>query len=347
MQGRKSAAGLALAFLALAAPALAQRAPAAGPAERPSGGMVLDRVVAVVNEEALTLSEIQEEGQPVVRKIFQDFIGLERERRLEEAQKRLLEDLIDRRLLYQVAKREGSLPSATEISGAIEELKRNNKAPDDAQFRALLRAEGLTMEQVRRTVEERLAIGRLLARQVRSSIIIEEDELLRYYQSHPEKFKREPLAEIRHIFISVPPGTEEAAAQARAEEARRKIQGEADFVEVAREYADPSAGGLPGEAMTVHRGDLAPEIEAEAFSLPAGGVSQPIRTGAGWSLIKVERVQTEPVAPFAEARDAIRDQVFQEKFEAKRKEWLVNLRSRAFIQILVQPADLHAASGKP
>ncbi len=347
MQGRQSAVGLALALLALAAPALAQRVPAGGPAERSNGGMVLDRVVAVVNDEALTLSEIQEEGQPVVRRIFQDFIGPERERRLEEAQKRLMEDLIDRRLLYQVAKREGSLPSLAEINGAIEELKRNNNAADDAQFRALLRAEGLTFDQVRRTVAERLSIGRLLARQVRSSIIIEEDELLRYYQSHPEKYKREPLVEIRHLLIGVAPGTDGATGRARAEEARRKVQGGAGFVDVAREYADPSAGGTVGEAMTVHRGDLAPEIEAEAFSLPAGGVSQPIRTGAGWSLIKVERVQTEPVAPFAEVREPIRDQVFQEKFEVKRKEWLANLRSRAFIQILVQPADLQAASSKP
>ena len=98
----------------------------------PAGGMVLDRVVAVVNDEAVTLSEIQEEGQPVVRRIFQDFVGEERERRLEDAQKRLLDDLIDRRLMSQVAKREGMLPSAAEIAGAIEELKRNNNATDDA-----------------------------------------------------------------------------------------------------------------------------------------------------------------------------------------------------------------------
>ena len=80
--------------------------------------MVLDRVVASVNDEALTLSEIQEEGQPVIRKIFQDFVGAERDRRVEETEQRLVNDLIDRRLLYQVAKREGTLPSTAEVQSA-------------------------------------------------------------------------------------------------------------------------------------------------------------------------------------------------------------------------------------
>jgi peptidyl-prolyl cis-trans isomerase SurA len=310
--------------------------------------LVLDRVVAVVNDEAVTLSEIQEEGQPVVRKIFQDFVGTERERRLEQVQQQVLNDLIDRRLMYQLAKREGMLPSTAEVNGAIEELKRNNKAADDAQFRAMLKAEGLTIEQVRRTVGERLAIGRLLARQVRSTIIINEDELLKYYEANREKFQRTPQAEIRHILFVLPPGgAGEAAIRDRAEEARAKIVAGADFAEVGRQYSDPSSGASGNETITVHRGELAPEIETAAFGLPPGGVSPLIRTEAGLHLIKVERVQTETVAPFAEARESIRDQLFQEKFEVKRKEWLAGLRSHASIQMVMQTADLHAYTAKP
>ena len=347
MRGVKRGIGLALALILPTAPALAQTPASVGATGQPaaaSGGMVLDRVVAVVNDEALTLSEIQEEGQPVVRKIFQDFVGPERERRLEEAEKGVLDDLISRRLMYQVAKREGMLPSDAEINGAIEDLKKNNNATDDAQFRAMLKAEGLTLEQVRRTVGERLAIARLFSRQIRSSIIISEDELMKSYQSNQEKYKRVPQAEIRHIFFGFSAEAKEATVRARAEEARAKIQAGADFIQVAREYSDASAGETPGELLTVHRGDLAPEIEAAAFGLPPGGVSPLIRTEPGYHLIKVERVQAESVAPFAEVRESIRDQLFQEKFETKRKDWLEGLRSQAFIQVLIQPGDLRAQS---
>lgn len=342
MRPGRAGIGLALAFLFGAGTALGQSPPAGQP-----GGMVLDRVVAVVNDEAVTLSEVQEEGQPVIRKIFQDFVGTERERRVEEAQKRLLEDLIDRRLMYQVAKREGMLPSTAEIQGAIEELKRNNNVTDDAQFRALLRAEGLTLEQVRRTVGERLALGRLLARQVRATIILQEEELTQHYQANQDKYRRQAEAHIRHILIAVPPGGNEAAARARAEEALARIQAGADFTQVARQYSDSPTRDRGGDLGAVHRGELAAEIEAAAFSLPEGAVSEIIRTSAGWNIIRVEQLRMDSVAPYAEVREAIRNQLFQERFEAKRKEWLADLRAKAFIQIFGQAAEQPTEAKKP
>ncbi len=325
-------------LLLVAAPAAAQTVPKADD----SRGMILDRVVASVNDEAVTLSEIQEEGQPVIRKIFQDFVGAERERRVDEAEQRLLKDLIDRRLLYQVAKKEGMLPSTAEVQGAIEDLKRNNNVPDEAQFRALLKAEGLTVEQVRRTVGERLAVGRLLARQIRSAIILSEDDIAKYYQGHQDKFRRVPEAEIHHVLFAVSPDQDEAAVRQRVDDMLAKVRAGADFVETAKQYAD-SASGSGADLLTVRRGELAPEIEAAAFSLPPGGVSEPLRTAAGFHLIKVEKVRAEPVTPLNEARDAIREQIFQEKYEAKRKDYLASLRSTASIQVLLKEGEILGA----
>jgi peptidyl-prolyl cis-trans isomerase SurA len=338
---RSRGSGVALAALLLAASAWAETPPPAPPGNAP-GGMVLDRVVASVNDEAVTLSEVQEEGQPVIRKLFQDFVGPEREKRLEEAQKRLLDDLIDRRLMYQEAKREGTLPSSTEIQGAIEDLKKNNNVADDAQFRALLKAEGLTLEQVRRSVAERLAIGRLLARQVRSSILLSEDEMVKYYEAHPEKFQRTPEAQIHHLLVAIGPARDEAGARARAEEALAKIRAGAAFSAAAEEYSDAPAGS-GAETLTVHRGDLAPEIEAAAFGLPVGQVSGLIRTAAGWHILKVERVRAEPVAPYAEVRETIREQLFQDKFEVKRKDWLAALRTHASIHVFIKEGEMLGA----
>ena len=343
LKGLGLALGLVLALCALAAPALAQSSSAV-PTETPPRGLVLDRVVASVNDEAITLSEVQEEGQPVIRKIFQDFVGPERERRVEEAQQRLMDDLIDRRMMYQVAKQDGLTPSPAEIEGAIDELKRNNNATDEAQFRALLKAEGLTVEQIRRSIAERLAIGRLLIRQIRSSIILSEDELLKTYQENKQKFQRDPSAEIEHILFPIDPGQDEASAQARAVEALAKIRGGADFAQVGKEVASTPGRGQ-SDQLTVHRGELTPEIEAVAFGLSPGGVSEPIRTAAGIHLIKVLRAQTEPFTPFAEVRDQIREQLFEEKFEVKRKDWLAALRARASIHVFVKEGEILRALG--
>ena len=106
-------------------------------------------------------------------------------------------------------RKRGMLPSTAEVQSALDELHRNNNAPDDAQFRALLKAEGLTMEQVRRTIGERMAIGRLLARQIRSAIILSEDDIAKYYQTHQDKLSdgcRKPRS-ITSCLPSVPTRT--------------------------------------------------------------------------------------------------------------------------------------------
>jgi peptidyl-prolyl cis-trans isomerase SurA len=334
MRQRIAAIAGGLAVFALAALAAAQ-----GPATPAERTLTLDRVVASVNDEAITLSEIQEEGQPVIRRIHQEFVGDERARRVERAQRELIEELIERRLVYQVARREGMLPSPAEVQAAVDELKRNNNITDDAQFRAALKAEGLTLEQVRRTIAERLAIGRLLSRQIRSTIILSEDELAKYYEAHPEKFQVKPEAEIRLIFVAIRPGRDAAQARKRADEALAKIRAGVDFAEVAREYSDSPTRDRGGELGVVKKGDLAPEIEAQAFGLSAGGVSPAVRTSAGWNIIKVDRSQPGTLAPFEKVREAIRDELFAEKFEAKRKDWVAALRARASIQIMVQDPE--------
>jgi peptidyl-prolyl cis-trans isomerase SurA len=338
MKRRRPGLWPALLLLLVAAPAPAQTGPKA---DEPKV-MVLDRVVASVNDEALTLSEVQEEGQPVIRKIFQDFVGTERDRRVEQAEQRVVDDLIDRRLLYQAAKREGSLPSTAEVQSAIDELKRNNNATDEAQFRALLKAEGLTPEQIRRNVGERLAIGRLLGRQVRSSIILSEDEIAKYYAANPSRYQRTPEAQIYHALFDVRTDQDEAKVRARVEEALAKIRAGADFVETTKQYGDDPAGS-GADLLTVRRGELAPEIEAVAFGLPPGSSSEPIRTAAGLHLIKVEKVRAEAVAPLAEVREAIREQLFQEKFEVKRKEYLAGLRAKASIQVFLKGGEMLGA----
>jgi parvulin-like peptidyl-prolyl isomerase len=283
-----------------------------------------------------------------VRKIFEDFVGPERERRVEDAQQRLLNDIIERRLILQVAKREGMLPSAAEVQAAVEDLKKHNNITDDAHFKMVLKAEGLTIEQVRRAINERLAIGRVLARQVRSGVILSEDELQAYYEKNKaQQFQRRPEVEISHILLVVPAEGDEAKVRARAEEALARIRGGMDFAAAAREYSESPTKAQGGSLGRIHRGDLAPEIETPAFSLRAGEVSDIIRIGNGFNIIKVEQTWADPFLPFAEVREAIRDRLFQEKFEAKRKEWLAVQKSRASIQIVAKPADIVLDFKKP
>ena len=313
---------------------------AAGPA--PARAAVIDRIIAVVNDEILTLSDLQEEMQEELRKVTEQYVGEEQERRRVETERRLLEALIDRRLQMQEAKSVKLMPSAAEVNASLEDIKKRGGATTDAGFQDALRREGLTLERFRRSVEEQIAISRLVSKDVRSKIILPEEDLRRYYDEHPEEFTRIPEVRLRHLLIRAAADADAAAvarARAKVEAARARILKGEDFGKVADEASE--AGGAPGgELGVVKKGELNPEIEGLAFALPLRQVSEGFRTTAGFHLILVEERTESPVLPYTESRERIREKLLQERQGAKLKEWLAELRKRAVIDLKgVQPGD--------
>lgn len=323
----RAAACLAACLLALLHPAPAAQA------------AVLDRIAAVVNNEVITLSEVQEEGLPEIQKVVRDYVEAEQEAQLAKVYQKFLDQLIVRRLQMQEARKEQVIPAAGEVSATIKDLMTKNNFKTEEELRRVLLTEGLTMESFRRRVTEQLALGRITLKEVRNKIIVEERDIRQYYEANRDKFKRTPEVTIRHILVALPARASlegPVQARARAEEALAKLKSGADFAEVAKTYSDgPTAqtGGLLG---TMQRGDLAPEIEEQAFTLPIGEVSGIIQTATGLNIIKVESRKDEPVAPLEEVRDKVREAILDQKYSAKHQEWIAELKRKASIQVRVR-----------
>lgn len=304
---------------------------------RPASAMIIDKVVAVVNQEVITLSELQEEVEPVLREITDQYVGAERDRRLREMEERLLKQLIDRRLQYQEAKRQKITVSPAEVTNAIEDLKRKNKIETEQALQEALAREKLTLDHLRRNIEEELSISRLVTKEVRSKVIVGEEEIRAYYEKHrEEKYRRSPEARIRHLLVAVPAdasAADRARARARAEEALALLRRGEDFAKVAARYSDGPTAATGGELGRMKKSDLAPELAAVAFQLPVGRVSDIIETPAGFNLIQVEERWTDPYRSLAEVREQIRNALVDEKSQSIYKEWLDGLRARASIEV--------------
>jgi peptidyl-prolyl cis-trans isomerase SurA len=301
----------------------------------PAVAAVIDRIIAIVNDELLTLSDLQEEMQEELRRVTAQYVGEEQERQRLAAERRLLEALIDRRLQVQEARAQKLMPSAAEVTASLDEIKQKSGAKTDAEFEEALRREHLTLERFRRSIEEQIAVTRLIGKEVRSKIIIPEEDLRRYYDGHAEEFKRTPEVRLRHILVRLAPDADPAAvarARAKIDAARARVLQGADFGVVA-DQASEAGGARGGELGVVKKGELNPEIERLAFSLPLRQVSEPFRTAAGFHLLLVEERRDDPVIPYAEARERIRDKLLQERQEAKLKEWMAEVRKRAVIDL--------------
>ena len=324
---------------------------------------VLDRIAAVVNNDVITLSEVQEEALPQIQKITKDYVEREQDAQLVNLYQKYLDQLIVRRLQIQEARKDQLIPSAAEVNATLDDLKKKNGFKTDDELKRALATEGLSLEAFRRRVGEQLALSRITLKAVRNKIIIDEKEIQQFYEANREEYRRTPEVTIRHILIGVPPEASEAQvaeARAKAEGALAKLRAGTDFAEVARAVSDGPTAQTGGSLGTLHRGEMAPELEEPAFTLGVGQVSDLIRTQAGFNIIKVEARKEEPVAPLEEVRDKIREALLDQKYDAKYKEWIESLKRTASIQIRIHgdpdqvvlppgsaPADRPSAAPKP
>ncbi|MGH7387211.1 MAG: peptidylprolyl isomerase [Candidatus Methylomirabilales bacterium] len=297
--------------------------------------VLVDKVVAVVNDEVITLSEIQKEGKPLIQRIREELGEATLARRMQITQRQILDALILRRLQLQEAKKEKVVVEQSEVTATIEQIKKEHGLTTDAQFSEALARENLTLDEFRSRVWEQLTVDRLITRKVRTSIVVSDEEVARYSQTRPGESQQPPSVRIRHIFIGVPgePSSEDVArARTRAAEASERLRGGGDFGRVAAEYSDGAAALQGGDVGVIRQGDMDPALETVAFSLKPGSISDIIQTAGGFHIIKVEERMAGDTAT-AEAREQIRQRVFLEKFTQRVNAYLAELKQKAYIQV--------------
>jgi len=298
--------------------------------------MIFDRIVAVVNDDVITLTEVQEEGLQTIRKIVRESLGEERERLLRKTERQILDGLILRKLQLQEAKKEKIEASQAEVRSAIEDFKKRNGVTSDEQLQAVMAKEQLTEEQFKKGIAEQVALTKLVARQVRSKVAVLDEEVRRYYDEHREEFRDIPQVRIRHLLVAVPPQPAREdllLAKGRIEEAQALIRMGAKFSTVAKRYSSGPLASSSGEVWTMKRGELAPELEQMALVLPIGDVSSIITNQAGFHLIQVEERVMGQIVPFDRIREDIRAHLGEQKAEAKFKEWVQGLKSKASVEM--------------
>lgn len=271
----------------------------------PSGagdsGRIVERVVAVVEDRAVLLSEIELEYRRYLLGLKKESLGAEEESKV----RREILDVIIAELLMSVhAAKEGIEVNEDEIDAGVERAIEENKRGmgGEEAFSRQLEREGLTLPQLRSLYREkmrtRLLVERLINRDVRSDVQVTEDETRNYYEAHiGELPKRPPAVKLAHILlIPKASGLAGEEARARAEEIEKEIRAGRDFAEAAKEYSEGPSATYGGSLGYIRLEDLNnPEFEEAAKGLSVGEVSRPVLTEFGYHLIKLVDVDGDKV----------------------------------------------------
>ncbi len=293
-----------------------------------------DRILARVNDDIITLSELEERLRPIIAKYESSYDGEELLQRLAKAEDYWLDQLIENKLILQEAVRKGITASKEEIDERFEQIKADFDS--ELQFNIFLESQGLNIDSLKRSIEDNIKIGKAtlhIREQARQKI--SPKEVLEYYQSHKDDFREEPMARVLHILIRSKDNDGEALEKTKAVLERLK-NGE-DFSAVAREVSDGPHAQQGGDLGFIARGQHIPEIDEAVFSLPVGQISDIIKSNIGYHIIMVKQLKKERIKPFAQVQDEVENTILREKAKQLWDEWIEGLKKKSFIEIYDKP----------
>ncbi len=296
---------------------------------------VVERIVAVVNDEIITSYELDSAFEPMEKRIEATYKGPNKERLLQETRLDMLKKMVDKLLLEQEAKKTGIVVKDEEVMDTIRDIARRQNVSLDALKQALDK-EGTTLEAYRNEIREQMVRMRILRRDVRSKIAISEEEIGAYYLKHREEYEGKEAVRIKQILLPYPSGIDEEGKKKLREQAetiRKRIMAGEPFDLMAATYSQGPAAAQGGDLGFIEKGLMLPEVDRVAFSLKQDEVSELVESSLGLHLLKLVDKRGAGVKPIEAVRQEIVDRLEEGKLEVKYEDWMEGLRKRSHIEI--------------
>jgi peptidyl-prolyl cis-trans isomerase SurA len=297
---------------------------ALSPAER----KLVDRIAAVVNDDIITLSDVERAAAPYLAQN-------NTEDKKKTLYKDVLDQLINEQLLSQQVTEAKISVSDDEVDRAIKDILKQNNISED-ELRQAVEQRGLSMGQYREDLKRQLVRLKIVDLKVRSRVNVPDTEVKAEYDRMMSQEKREELIGLRHIFFrwgESPDPTERRRVLEKATKARERITGGEDFARVAKEISEGPTASQGGDLGEVSKKGLLPELAKAIQSMQVGEVSEPIETKNGVHVVRIESRKTKDATPFIDMRNQIYQKLYQAEVERQMKIWLDELRSQSAIDV--------------
>ena len=288
--------------------------------------VVVDRIVAIVNDEVITLSELDEAAAPLYRRLLPRVNDpVEREALIRKIRRQVLKQMIDERLLRQEAERLGIKVSPEEIDRFLARFKEQNNLTEE-KFQEFLAAQGLTLQEYRQRVAEQIKRLKLVQGRLQERVVITDEEIEKYYR---ERYLKggETKYELAAIIVT----GEDAEKKAKA--AYQALKAGENFEKVAARYSSLKGSGKGLGTFKLE--ELAPEVREVIAKMKPGEISPPIRVGKSWQIFKLLAIHSSSSKPLGEIRSQIEERLRQEKIDQHLQKWLKELRQKAYIRVLL------------
>ena len=296
---------------------------------------ICNRVVAQVNNDVVTLYELDNKIKELTGYDSSE-LKMKNEKKYIETRRKVLDLLVDEKIAFEKIREMGIEVTPGEIDEAIERIKESNQLTQEGLIASLKKQE-VSFESYREEIKRQLERDRLINYEVKSKIVIREEEIKDYYSNNKDKFSIIAEVHLATIFLKQedPSNQEETVALLRkAEEIVLRLKKGEDFGKMAREFSQGPGAEEGGDLGFFKTAQLDPDLLKVLKGMSTGDITRPIIRQAGIQIVKLLEKQDTGVKPFEEVRDAIFEILYKEEIDKRYSSWIKGLREKAYTKII-------------
>ncbi len=297
----------------------------------------VDRIVAVVNDDVITLIELNKVVKPYIEKIRTLGYLPDKEKQLiYKVRESMLDRLIDEKIEDQEIKREKVEVSEHQVDQAIEKIKETNYYTDE-DLRAGLAKEGLTMEEYRKQIKEQILRAKLVSLNVKSKIVITKEDIKAYYEKHLDQYGGKKKYHLRNIIMTVPDPTDsnkQLDIKTEMDEIFKKLKAGQSFEDLAKKYSQSPTASDGGDLGLFDFDSLSPQLQEAINKIKPGGFTPVLDTDQGFQIFYLQKIVKTPGKPLKAVSPEIERILYDKTTDQKYRDWIQSLREKAVIKII-------------
>ncbi len=293
---------------------------------------VVERIVAQVNDDIITLSDLNREMNEIKQDLATKFSGQQLEDEIKKAQKDVLDELIRQKLLYQKGNELGfSSGIDVQVSAYLERIRKENKFKDMQDLERAAAQQGLTLAALRERIRRQIITQGVVQEFVGSRITLLSQEIEKFYKDHAAEYTIPEEVSLSEIIIPFEGNEKEAEAKA-GEIRKRAAQGEA-FTTLASQFSKGPTASKGGSIGSYQTAKLNPETATAIAGVKEGELSAVTRSREGFVIYRVDTRKPASLRPLDEVRDDIKNRIWTAKFNPEYDRFISELKEEAYIQI--------------
>jgi peptidyl-prolyl cis-trans isomerase SurA len=322
----------------------AVKKPAVGTGE----GAVVEEIIARVNNEIITKSELDKAKATAVEEAQQDCQNRCTPEQLQtsvtDRQKNALRDLIDQSLLVQRGKDMGTSVE-TDVIKRLDQIRTDNKLDSMEDLEKAVSSQGLNWEDFKNNIRNTILTQKVIGNEVGSHITISKEEVQKYYDEHKAEFVRPEQVALREIEVKTDgqPADKIPDLKKKAETALKRVQDGEDFGEIAKRLSDGSTAKQGGYLGIYKKGELSKQLEDAVFVMKKNQLTDVMETKQGFLVLQVMEHYDEGQQALAKVENEITNKLYEGRMEPALREYLKTLREQSYV--VIKPGFQDAAGG--